>query len=120
MAKYIDDFVQGETRTFVFDYGITTDITGWVFRLTIWKDGASKATAIVNTTAGSDPRDIATEGKCYLTLPSNITATIPADKYYYAFERTIAGSPEDVRVLMPPFKDRKDKLEVGEGVPDNT
>lgn len=116
MAKYLEDFRAGDTVTIRIDYG-AVDITGWKFWFTLkskFDDASPVAQAV--TTAGTGGLDDAVNGICYLTMPSDVTKTIPAGKYVYDVQRAIDGSPPDVKTLIPPVADYKDKLEVVDGV----
>lgn len=114
MAKYISDFRSGDTKKLKISYSI--DITGYQFKLTITTDFGVTPVVEVTTTAGNDPADVPTEGLVYLTLPSDISATIPPGKYYYFVQRIITGTPDDVFTILPPIKDAKDKVIVIDGI----
>jgi hypothetical protein len=118
MAKYIEDFRQGETKTLEISYQnetVVTDITGYQFKLILLTDFGVTPTLEVTTTAGDDPADVPTEGLCYLTMTSTDSANIPPGKYYYMVQRIISGTPDDIFTIMPPIKDYKDKVLVVDG-----
>lgn len=108
MAKYITDFRAGDTKRLKISYGI--DITGYEFKLSLFTDFATTPELEVSTVAGDDPADVPLEGLVYLEIPSDVSATIVPNKYYYSVERIIAGSPPDIYTIIPEIKDYKDKV----------
>lgn len=113
MAKYTSDFRQGETKTIKINYGAGCDITGWEFWFTLRKDfNDSDPAAQANTTAGDDVNDDSTAGVAFLTLDSDVSVLIDADKYFYDLRVSKGGTPPVIKTLFPPVEDYKDKLQV--------
>lgn len=110
MAKYIKDFRQGDTKKIRIKY--EEDITGWQFKITILTDFGKTPELEVLTTAGDYADDSPTEGLCYLIIDSTTSATITPGKYYYYIQRIVTGAPDDIKTILPPIKDYKDKLEI--------
>lgn len=113
MAKYLKDFRQGDTKKIRIKY--ENDITGWQFKITLLTDFGAAPELEVTTTAGDYVEDSPTEGLCYLVIDSDVSSLITPKKYYYYIQRIVAGAPDDIKTILPPIKDYKDKLEIVDG-----
>lgn len=116
--KDLDDQVVGDTLRFLFEFQQNTgteaapvwvpiDITGYKVHFTLKtnKDDAD-VDAILQTfaTAGDDqgganyPDDLV-NGKMYVAVGSDVSMTIPVNKYFFDFRRVIPGTPPDVLTI---------------------
>ena len=104
MASTIADFYRGDTKTYAFNFGTGLDITGWKIYLTFKEnadDDDSSAIVQVSNTAGDNASDDIANGLMYVTLSSLESAKFePNIKYYYGFQRIVAGSPPDIKTLL--------------------
>jgi len=99
----ISNFYRGDTKKYKFDFGATTDITGWRIVCTLKTnktDHDNAALLQVWALAGDDAADSPATGIMHITLPSNQTQYIPEGTYYYDFQRVIDGAPADVETLL--------------------
>jgi hypothetical protein len=113
MAKYIADFRQGDTVKIKITYDAGTDITGFVYWLTLkacFEDADSAAVLQVETTAGDHPDDDVANGVVYIVASATDTAAVPPGRYYYDVQELSAGG--EIRTLFPPTADYKDRLVV--------
>lgn len=111
MAKYINDFVQGDTVKIKLNYGASTDLTGYEYLFTLKSDltlDDVDAELAHSTVAGEYTNDDITNGIVFIVVPAEVTATIPSGKYYYGLQETSALG--EVRTLVPTPEDYKDKL----------
>jgi hypothetical protein len=111
MAKYIEDFRQGDTVKLKIVYDTTTDVTGFKYWFTVktsFDDPDTAAVMQVETTAGDHVDDDLVNGVIYIVAPASSTAAIPTGKYYYDIqELSLSG---EIRTLVPPIEDYKDKV----------
>lgn len=117
MAKYINDFRQGDTVKIKLNYGSSVDLTDYEFFFTV-KESLShtdeEALLQVHTVAGDYSADDPTNGIVYIVAQEDETITIPAGKYFYDIQEV---SPVgEVRTLVPPPEDYKDKILVAPNV----
>ncbi len=116
MSEYLADFRAGDTKIIKIQYEAGVDITGWVFYLALFEDFGKTNTVLVSTTAGANPLDDPANGLVYIVLDSDVSAEIPADKYYFTVKRSDPSvSPPEVKTIMPPIADYKDKVVVTPG-----
>lgn len=111
MAKYIADFRQGDTVKIKVAYDTATDITGYKYWFTVktsFDDADASAVMQVETTAGDYAEDDPSNGVAYIVAPSTATTPIPSSKYYYDVQELSPGG--EVRTLVPPIADYKDKI----------
>lgn len=105
MATNIKDFFRGDTVKYKFEFGNGIDITGWIIYFTLKlnkEDEDSDAVMQVSNTAGDNILDDIPNGTMYVTATSietSATEIEPNTKYFYGFQRVIAGSPPDVKTL---------------------
>ena len=116
MAKYLNDFRQGDTKIIKIDYGTGVDITGWDFMFTMRTDfeDATPITAQVKTTAGDHTLDDVANGLAHIELDSTTSAAIPVEGYVYDVQRVKPNGalPVSVLTLLPPVADYDDILTV--------
>lgn len=113
MAKELADFRQGDTKRIRIDYGVGFDITGYEFFFTLkakFEDTVNVAQ--VKTTAGDNPLDDVLNGVAIITLPSDISKSIPVGKYFWDIQRVIPGNPPDVLTILPSKEYYKEKIEI--------
>jgi hypothetical protein len=111
MAKYIADFRQGDTVKLKIAYDTATDITGYKYWFTVktsFDDADASAVLQVETTAGDYAEDDPANGVVWIIADG--TAAIAPGKYYYDVQELSAGG--EIRTLIPPVADYKDKLTV--------
>lgn len=117
MGTYLKDFRQGDTKTIVMDYGNGVDVTGWEFTITLKESfGSSKIACQATTIAGDNTLDDVNNGLVHLTIDSVISTAIKPGKYYYDVQVNKGGSPPDIRTILPPIDDYKDRITVVEGL----
>ena len=111
MATYLQDIRQGDDYVLKFDYGLTNDITGFEFTLTVkesFSDTDANAVLQYSSIAGSDSADNPLIGIAYLRVPASITKNAQAGIYYYDVQvKTTTGN---IATLIPPVDDYKDKV----------
>lgn len=116
MAKYLNDFRQGDTKIIKIDYGIGVDITGWEFFFTMRSDfeDVTPITAQIKTTAGDHALDDVANGLAHIELDSTTSAAIPVNGYVYDVQRVKpnGANPVSVLTLLPPVDDFDDIIKV--------
>lgn len=116
MATYIEDFRRGDTKVFQLDYGKGVDITGWTFYFFLKENLDDTQNVLqVSHVAGDNPADDLENGLAYLTLTSDDTKNIAANKYYYGLKVDKGGSPSVIKTILPPVDDPKDRVTIIEG-----
>ena len=121
MAKYIRDFRKGDTIKIKLDYGTSVDLTGFKFWLTLkrsYRDTDENAAMQVVTTAGDYELDEPTRGIVYIVVPYTVTDLIEAGSYYYDIQEL--SSADEIRTIVPPIADYKDKVVVIAGITEAT
>ena len=68
----------------------------------------------LTVTAGDHAEDVPAEGLVHILLDTALTSTIKAGDYYYFIDRIVPGAPDDIRTILPPIDDYKDKLKIRE------
>lgn len=100
--KRLNGIYRGDTKAYKFNFpGV--DITAWTIWMTLKIDeGHSDAAASlqVSSTAGDSVNDDPINGIMYVTIPSDLCATLQPGKYFYDFQRVVDGTPPDVRTLL--------------------
>lgn len=103
MATNIRDITRGDTVSWKFEFGNGVDITGWKIYFTMKEnkdDDDSSAVLQVINTAGDNVCDDVFNGVMYVTVESTDYDDVEPDtKYFYGFQRVIAGSPVNVKTL---------------------
>ena len=116
----LNDIVQGDTKR----YKITiTDNAGdpvnifnnhfWFTIKTEKTDSDANAIAQIEHIVGQDADDDAVNGLVYVTLPSDISKTVPVESYFFDFQRSIIATPPIVTTL------RIGKVKFVEGITDD-
>jgi hypothetical protein len=111
MAKYINDFRQGDTVKIKLEYGSTIDLTGYKYTFILKSDLAladEDAELNFTTTAGDYTSDDETHGVVFIVVPSATTEAVPTNKYYYGLKEL--SSTLEERTILPTPEDYKDKL----------
>ena len=102
----INDFYQGDTKSYRFQFGAGVDITGWKMFFTLKTnetDDDVDAVMQVSAVAGDNVLDDIANGLMYVVASSTDTSSvgiIPNTKYHYDFQRVISGTPPDVKTLI--------------------
>lgn len=113
----IENIRQGDTAIFEIDYGVDTDMTGWIFSFVLKKNFSDDVAILqVDTTAGDEPEDDETNGYALLKVPSTLTKELEPSKYYFALKVNKGGAPNVIVTLLPPLNDPKMKISVVEGI----
>ena len=113
MAKYIQDIRQGDTRTIRINYGVGYDITGWTFYFTMKSDlDAATNDVDISMVVGSHPEDDALNGITNIVVPSATTAGLTEGAYYYSIKRSDTGGTPDIKTILPPIDEYKDRLRI--------
>lgn len=117
MGTYVSDFRQGDTKIIKVDFGNGVNITGWVFWFTLRKEfGDKNFVAQVTYNAGDNSMDDIFNGLAHITLDSDTSATIEPGKYYYDVQVSKGGTPPNIKTILPPIDDYKDRVTVVPGV----
>ena len=117
MAKYINDIRAGDTVKIKLNYGASVDLTGYEYFFTLKSDldlTDEAAELQVHTIAGDYVGDDPTNGIVYIVALDTDTIDIPAGRYFYDLQEISASG--EVRTLVPPPEDYKDKLLVAPNV----
>lgn len=122
MANYIDDLRQGDEVTIKIDMSnvdeipVTppTDLTGFKFWFTLKKDvldGDELAALQVSTTAGDSDNDDPINGIVYLTIESDVMATVEAGTYFYDLQmKRPSATGKGIKTILPPIGDPIDPI----------
>lgn len=112
-SAYIQDIRQGNTLDYKINYGTGFDITDWKFTFTLATDFEMTVPELeFQTTVGDNPLDDPLNGLVYLTISASLTDILVPGKYYWAFKRADAGTPEDEWTILPPASAYKDMVRV--------
>ncbi len=109
--KNIPSIRNGDDYRLQIQYAVVTDITGYKFWLTLKKDFSDTDEAAVlhvSTVAGNYPMDDPTNGICYLHIPSDVTATLPAGSYYYDLQ--VKSTANEITTILPPIDDYRARV----------
>ena len=113
MAKYLQDIRQGDSRTIRINYGAGYNITGWQFYFTMKLDIDVLANEVeVTTNVGDHVDDDALNGIVNIVVPASVTGALVPDSYYYSIKRTDGAGVPEIKTLLPPIEDFKDRLKV--------
>ena len=113
MAKYLQDIRQGDSRTIRIDYGNGFDISGWTFYFTMSLEIDQVTPDVeISTNVGDHPEDDAANGIVNIYVPDSVTAALSPDAYYYSIKRTDNDVTPDIKTILPPIDDYKDRLRV--------
>lgn len=120
MASTLPDFRRGDTYPvelyIVNEDDAAYDITGWVFTFTLKSVSTGLIALQISKTAGDDTKDDPSNGMVYLEIDSDTSAAQTPGSYYYDVQRSIPGSPPDVRTILPDIENPHDKLRIFEDV----
>jgi len=93
------------------------DITGWAFTFTLKASLSDTIPALqIQQVAGDGPNDLPAEGVITLEITSTQSAELIPGSYYYDIQRVIAGTPPNVRTILPPIDSPNEKIKVIEDV----
>jgi len=113
MAKYLQDIRQGDSRTIKINYGEGFDISGWTFYFVMKADlEASDPDVVITATVGEHSEDDALNGIVNIVVPAATTAALVADSYYYSIKRSDGAATPDIKTILPPVDDYKDRLRI--------
>jgi len=113
MAKYLQDIRQGDTRTIKINYGEGFDISGWTFYFVMKEDlTAEEPDVLITTTVGDHTEDDAANGIVNIVVSSAITGALTASSYYYSVKRSDGGATPDIKTILPPVDEYKDRLRI--------
>ena len=113
MAKYLQDIRQGDSRTIRIDYGTGFIITGWTFYFTMKLDiDQVSADVEISTNVGDHAEDDALNGIVNIYVPDTVTAALAPNSYYYSIKRSDNDATPDIKTILPPIDDYKDRLKV--------
>lgn len=113
MAKYLQDIRQGDSRTIKINYGDGFDISGWTFYFVMKLDLEQvDPDVFVTTTVGSHAEDDAANGIVNIVISSAITGALEPDSYYYSVKRSDGATTPDIKTILPPVEEYKDRLNV--------
>jgi len=92
---------RGDTKKWRWEFPY--DITGVQVDFTLKKctdDLDLDAVVQFSTIAGSDTNDDVVNGVMYITLPSDVSATLSPAEYYFGFQKTVTGTPPEITTLL--------------------
>jgi hypothetical protein len=120
MAKYLNDFRQGDTYKIKLNYGSDVDITDyeyWFVLKSSFELEDLDAELVTHTVAGDYVGDTPSTGVVYIVTDAISSLDTPSGKYYYGLKEI---SPTgEVRTLVPPPEDYKDRLVVAPKLSDD-
>jgi hypothetical protein len=109
--KNIPSIRNGDDYRLQIQYAVVTNIAGYKFWLTLKKDFADTDEAAVlhvSTVAGQYPMDDPVNGICYLYIPSEVTAALPAGSYYYDLQ--VKSTANEITTILPPIDDYRARV----------
>jgi hypothetical protein len=115
MAKYINDFRAGDTVKIKLQY--PSDISDYEFWFTLkanFEDDDLDAVLQAHTVAGDFTGDDPTNGLVFIVVEAVDTLGIASGKYYYDVQEVTPLG--EVRTLVPPVDDYKDRIFVAPNI----
>ena len=119
MGKYINDFRAGDVfrlkiKKQIKDTELDTitpiNLTGYVFTISFSEDFDSAPKLTKSFTAGQNELDSPADGYIFIEINSEETRLLTPGKYVYDVQ--MVSSTGDVKTILPPASDYKDKVSV--------